>query len=581
VDGLMTDNYKSISAAQNMTEALEQLDNAAINYISFDSSKGISDFYLYENKFDGFYDIASHNITENGEKTAVDSIGSDYAKLRKLFSQMQLVYDKSGRSDAENFYNTSMQPVFNRTRKNLSNLILINQKAMFSSKSIAASNVKSTVYVLIIISIFAVIGGYFISRHLVNKFLHPLDMLTEGISSVRAGELGRKLEIKSDDEAGRLAHEFNEMTERLSAYEMSTVGTLMNERNKFVAIVRSLSDPIIVLDGNYRIILTNSACEKYFSIEEDNVRGCHFLEAIHDGSLFDLISQSVEKQNKPTENVIKLEKDGKASYFNVAVTPVKGMHDATSSYILLLRNVTELKELDCLRTDLFAAVSHELKTPLTSIIMGASLLSDKGLGNLNSDQNNIVKAISDDGERLSSFVSEILEISKIESEKSAYNFTPCSVFNFVQNSCDSFSVMASRHDVNLKNTVDPELPFVRADFKKISWVINNLLSNALKYTSPGDSITVGAAAQGDFVLISVTDTGVGIPKEFQDRIFDRFVHLENPEHEIRGNGIGLSVAKDVITAHGGTIKIKSEPGCGSSFLFTLPIIINKTYTNSK
>jgi PAS domain S-box-containing protein len=571
VDGLMTDNYKSISAAQNMTDALEQQDNAVIDYISFDSIKGVDDFYSSGANFTGFYNTAARNVTEKGEQSIIDAIGGDYTKLGKLFSQMQLVADKKGKSAAEQFYNSDMQPVLNDTRQRLSSLILLNQKAMFSSKDRAAVSAKTSIYTLLLISLFAVVGGLFVSRYFVNKFMRPLGMLTDGISRVKAGELGLTLDIKSGDEIGKLAHEFNEMTKRLSAYEQSTMGSLMSERNKVVAIVMSISDPIVVLDDSYRIILINSACEKLFGIDEEVVRGHHFLEAIRDGALFDLISQGVERQKVHTENVIRLEQDGKIFYFNVAVTPVKGLQADTAGYILLLRNVTRLKELDRLHTDFFAAVSHEIKTPLTSIIMGTSLLSGEGMGALSDDQRDIVKTISDDGERLSNFVSELLEISKIESENAAYSFTQCSVFAVTENSCRSFTEMAARHDVKLDNTVPRNLPLVRADFEKVTWVVNNLLSNALKYTRAGDSIKISAFYADGFVQTFVTDTGVGIPKEYHDLIFDKFVQVPNPELEIRGSGIGLSVAKEVVTAHGGTISVESEPGRGSTFCFTLPV----------
>lgn len=571
VDGLMTNNYKSISAAQSMTDALNRQDKAAVNYISFDSGTSIDSFYAARQQFAEPFYTASHNITEKGERPVVTAIGGDEAKLERLFSHMQLVFAKDGRAAAEAYYNSKMLPVFNGTQSSLSALIRINQRAMLSAKDRASSNAKMSIYLLIILSVFAVVSGFFVSRHFVNKFLRPLGLLTDGISRVKAGDLSLKLDIKSGDETGRLAHEFNEMTGRLSAYEQSTMGSLMRERNRVVAIVRGISDPIVVLDGNYRVVLLNSACERLFGINEQTALGRHFLDAIHDGALFDLLSQSVENSDMHAENVIQLQQDGKPLYFNAAVTPVKGLQADTEGSILLLRNVTGMKELDRLRTDFFAAVSHELKTPLTSIMMGASMLAEEQVGGLSADQMDIVRAILDDGERLSSYVSELLEISKIESEKRGYVFSKCAVFALTQNCCGSFQEMAARSGVHLVNNVREELPMVRADFEKVTWVLNNLLSNALKYTRAGDSITVDAQDTGNFVRISVYDTGIGIEKAYHDRIFDRYVHLESPELEVRGSGIGLSVAKEVIEAHGGEISVESEPGQGSIFRFTLPI----------
>jgi PAS domain S-box-containing protein len=571
LNGLMTDNYRSISDAQNMTDALENQDNAVIDYISFGSGTALDSFYSNDKKFMDYYDAAAHNVTEHGEQGVINSIGADYNAFEKTFSKLQRISDTQDSTAAENYYRTALLPETASIQAQLASLIQINQKAMFNSRDRASHNTKSWVYALLAISFAAVSGGFFVSRYFVNRFLSPLGMLTQGLSRVKAGELELTLDIKSSDEIGRLAHEFNEMLKRLSAYEQSTMGSLLSERNKVVAIVKSISDPIVVLDQSYRIILINNACEKHFGISEENILGRHFLEAIHNGALFDLMTQSVENTTTHTESVIQLPKNGKDYYFNAVITPIKGLRKDTAGYILLMQNVTKLKELDQLRTDFFAAVSHELKTPLTSIIMGASLLSEDGFGELNADQKDVIRTISEDGEKLSNFVAELLEISKIESKGDAYSFAPCAVYAIVESSCHQFAEMSLRAGVSLKNTVPPDLPLVNVDFEKVLWVTNNLLSNALKYTRPNDSITVKASIAEKFVEIYVADTGIGIPVEFHEQIFDKFVQIPNPEIEIRGSGIGLSVAKEVITAHGGTISVESTPGQGSTFRFTLPL----------
>jgi len=571
LNGLMTDNYNSISDAQNMTDALENQDSAVVDYISFDNSTALDRFYNCDKNFMDYYGAAARNVTEHGEKEVINSIGSDYNTFEKTFSQLQQISDRQGTAAAENYYRATMLPQTAKIQTQLASLIQINQKAMFNSRDRASHNTKSWVYALLVISFAAVSGGFFVSHYFVNRFLRPLGILTQGLSSVRAGELDLTLDIKSNDETGRLAFEFNEMLKRLSAYEQSTMGSLLSERNKVVAIVKSISDPILVLDQNYRIILINNACEKHFGIVEEKILGRHFLEAIHNGTLFDLITQSVENTTAHAESVIRLEKNGKDYYFNAVITPVKGFGKDTAGYILLMQNVTKIKELDRLRADFFAAVSHELKTPLTSIIMGASLLSEDGLGQLNADQKDVVKTISEDGEKLSNFVAELLEISKIESKGAAYSFAPCAAYAIVENSCHQFAEMALRAGVSLNSTVSPDLPLVYADFEKVLWVVNNLLSNALKYTRLNDSIMVKASTTESFVEISVADTGIGIPAEFHEQIFDKFVQIPNPEIEIRGSGIGLSVAKEVITAHGGTISVESMPSQGSTFSFTLPL----------
>jgi PAS domain S-box-containing protein len=416
----------------------------------------------------------------------------------------------------------------------------------------------------------AVTGGFLLSRYLVNRFLRPIHLLTESISKVRAGELNMKLDVKTGDETEKLIYEFNEMISRLSAFEKSTMGTLMDEKNKSVAIVKSISDPLIVLDHNYKIVMVNNACEQFFDFAESKMLGNHFLEAIRDGELFNFITGSVESGKTICEKVLYFEKD-KGYYFNVVITQNSDAEHNSKGCIVLMQNVTEFKELERIKTDFVATVSHEFKTPLTSIIMGASMLEGGNLGIVSEEQMDVVKAIIEDGERLSGFVTELLEVSKLESGKAVYSFEPCSLSAIIESSVRQFSETAGRENVTIENDVEEDLPRVYADFERVTWVMNNLLSNALKYTRSGDFITISAKRKDNIIETSVKDTGDGIPPEYLDRIFDKFVQVKGHDIEARGTGLGLAVAKEIVTAHRGKISVESEMDAGSTFRFTLPL----------
>ena len=385
-----------------------------------------------------------------------------------------------------------------------------------------------------------------------------------------AGRLDKKLDIKTGDEIEKLIHEFNGMIERLSAYEKSTMGSLMEEKNKSVAIVKSISDPLIVLDDNYKIVMVNKACEDFFDFREDQALGKHFLEVIRDGELFSYINESTESADAVNGKVLYFEKD-KSYYFNVTVTKNGSSERQAKGCIVLMQNVTGFKELERIKTDFVATVSHEFKTPLTSIIMGASMLEGGNLGVLTSEQKRLVGTIIEDGERLSGFVNELLEVSRLESGGAVYSFEPCSVGAIAEGSVRQFADTARRENVTLKNDVKKNLPPVYADFERITWVLNNLLSNALKYTGSGDFITISAEVREPFMEIAVKDTGDGIPPEYIDRIFDKFVQVDGQDTEARGTGLGLAVAKEIVTAHQGEISVSSELGAGSTFRFTLPL----------
>lgn len=568
VNGLMTRNYRSISSASDMLSSLDYQDKAVVIYLSLDEGAGLDEFYRYEESFQKSFDIDAHNVTEPGEQTVIDRIGKDSGNFEETFATLVRTKDTQGLAAARAYYDASMWPVISDMQSQIRSLVSINQTAMFKSKRAASANAKISMYVLLSITLLAVIGGFFVSRHYVNRFLRPIHQLTEGIRRVRAGGLDFRLDIHSSDETGELANEFNEMTRRLSVYEKSTLGTLVNERNKSVAIVKSISDPLIVLDNTFRILLLNHASEKFFSIEEKAVVNRHFLEAIHNGELFDFISKSPETGQGRSEKIMHFNGD-ENYYYNVVITPVYDPDNRISGYILLMQNVTKLKELEQVKTNFMETVSHELKTPLTSILMGASMLEETGT--FSGEQREFLNTIMEDGERLANFINELLEISRMEAGKSIFRFEPCSVYAIVKNSMRQFQELASQRNVRLESSLAENLPDMEADFEKITWVLNNLLSNALKYTKSGDSVKVTACLRGDRIEVAVSDTGEGIPREYLDRIFDRFVQVEGRDIEVRGTGLGLSVAREFIAAHGGDIRVESELGEGSTFRITLPL----------
>jgi PAS domain S-box-containing protein len=566
VNGLMTDNYKSISAMEGARKALDQQNDAVIQYLDLNDETGINSYYDYNQEFQNAFQEEKDDVTEQGEQTIVDSINANYNELMRQFSLFQNIRDKTGKPAAADYYKNTLKPQITKINSSLDQITSLNQNAMFRKKSTASQNA----HIILLISLIAVSGGFLLSRYFVNMFLHPIHLLTESIIKVRAGELNVTLNVKSGDETEKLIFEFNEMIQRLSAYEKSTIGTLMDEKNRSVAIVKSISDPLIVLDNDYKIVMANSSCEQFFDFQEAETLGKHFLEAIRDGEFFNFITACVATGKTVSDKVLYFQKD-KDYYFNVVVTKNLDADRQSKGCIVFMQNVTEFKELERIKTDFVSTVSHEFKTPLTSIIMGASMLEGGNLGRISAEQMDVVKAISEDGEKLSGFVNELLEVSKLESGMAVYSFEPCSLSAIVESSVRQFVETAGRENVIIQNDIDENLPPVFADFERVKWVMNNLLSNALKYTKSGDSITIGAKRKENTIETSVKDTGDGIPSEYLDRIFDKFVQVKGHDIEARGTGLGLAVAKEIVTAHSGEISVKSEMDAGSTFMFTLPL----------
>lgn len=568
IDGLMTANYKSIKAVSNMMEAVERQDSAMLIYINNDRQKGIDIFTDNNREFMEWFDIERNNITESGEKELVGNIGSYYSGYVKSFFQLQEIRNSRGLEPAMDFYNSTVASSFAKLKQEMKALSSLNETAMFEGKTGATESSRDSMNIIIALTALAIFGGLFIARFSTNRFLKPIYSLTQTMKLVKAGDLNKQAIIGSRDEIGELAQEFNNMTKRLQQYEQSTLGKLLAEKTKSIAIVNSISEPLIVLDNDYRIVLLNPSFERFFNVSEEALLNKHFLEGIRNGEIFDFVSSAFKSGEATSQKIFKIQAGREECYFN-AITAAVRENDVLSGMIVIFQNVTQLKELEKIRTDFIATISHEFKTPLTSIMMGTDVLMEEGMGILSGEQKQFVKAIREDCDRLTRLVEDLLELTRIESGRAVYKFQEYYIDDIIEAAVKPFYHLAEQNGVNLYFQCGEELPPVAADFEKIIWVLNNLISNALKYTGAGDEICVGATAGRDKVYVTVKDTGQGIPEEYIDKIFEKFVQVKDGDFEVRGTGLGLAVVKEIIEAHNGEIRCESKLDAGSSFIFSL------------
>ncbi len=571
IEGLMVANYKSINGATNMLDAIERQDSAVIVYINEDTKKGKDLFADNNDDFLKWFNVNANNVTEEGEQEIIDNIQTSYTAYVKLFMDLQEIRASQGIEKASVFYYSEMMPDFVNTKNELKELIQLNEQSMFRSREQATENAQNSMYLVIGMSILAIIGGFFVSRFFTNKFLMPIYSLTNTMRLIRAGDLNQQANIISQDEIGELAGEFNNMTKRLQQFERSTLGSLLSEKNKSLAIVKSISDPILVLDTDYKAMLLNSACEKLFNVDEGNILNKHFLEGINNRELFNFISDSFETKDKSRHRIFHIRSGMEDYYYNVSVATVSDCDLKISGIIIAFQNVTQLKELEKIRTDFIATISHEIKTPLTSIIMGTDMLMDQAVGSLNEEQRQFVSLIREDSDRLTKLVNDLLELTRIESGKAVYKFDNYSLDEIIRCSIRNFTQIMEQNSIKLLNSCNEGLPMVYSDFEKVIWVMNNLISNAIKYAGEGGEINISAFEKDNKVYVTVRDMGEGIPEEYLEKIFEKFVQIKDGDMEMRGTGLGLAVAREIIEAHNGQIWCESEIEAGSSFIFSLDI----------
>ena len=579
VDGLITTNYNSIERLTTMDAALNQQNLLMVLYIHADEVDCTDEFNAEKETFLETWHVEYDTIINPLELAYVKPAETDYINnIRIYYDEYVQMFDRlkwintdtaDGFERGVIYYETQVVPQMEQVRSEMQKLFHSNETSLFARKAEARNMVGTSSRVLVFLFAVAAIGGFLLARTYTNSLLGPIFELTQTIKSVRQGNLSRKMHIRTRDEVGQLADEFNNMMMRLSEFEKSTVGSLMEEKDKSFAILRSISEPLAILDANYCVELLNEKFEEHFAIDLKSAVGKPFTEALPSADLTKKISEIDYKTAEYKEAIVETVVHGEDKIFNVVFTPMTYSMTGQTAMIVIFHDITELKTLERVRSDFMATISHEFKTPLTSVLMGIDLMHNESVGLLNADQAEILATIQEDSQRLSNLVNDLLELSRIESAAMIYNFVACDIITIIKTSAKQFTPIAKKNQVTLSIVPGGKIPKVRVDFLKMTWVMNNLLSNAIKYTKAGDSITIRCWSVADSVYVSVSDTGMGIPKEFRTRIFDKFIQVYGCDIEVRGTGVGLAVTKEIITAHGGDVWCESTLNEGSSFTFVL------------
>ncbi|MFP4687535.1 MAG: ATP-binding protein [bacterium] len=575
IDNIMVENYRSINATEMMLEAIERQDSALLRYFFQSDQQALRIFKENEGEFLKWLARAEDNITIDGEKEIIENLNRKYVEFVQEFSVMQKMDQKNSEA-IQKYYLETVFPNFQNVKKTIRKLSQLNHETMLKAQEHADKRAIKATYSTIVISSLLILIGFIFVFYLIKIILKPIKQLTDSVEEIGAGNLKQKIDIQSRDEIGELAHEFNKMTARLRKYEETNINRLKAEKNKSEAIVRSISNPIVVTDSENKIVLINQEAERVFNLKEDNILDRHFLEVINNEEIFEEIERILnnKKTGESKDKIIKLDTDGETKDYRLKVRPVFNRNEEVELAVTLLEDITRLKEIDRMKTEFVSTVSHEFRTPLTSINMSIELLLEENVGSLTEEQRELLEATSEDCDRLVSLIEDLLDLSKIESGQIQLDFKTAKVEEIVSSALQPIQSQADEKNISLETDLETDLPPVTADFTKINWVITNLLGNALRHTESGGKITICARQRGSRAYISVSDTGEGIPLKYRDKIFDKFVSVRG-EDESSGTGLGLAISKEIIEAHGGKIWVESKEGEGSTFTFTLKISTNK------
>lgn len=522
---VLKDNYETLSYAYTMQN---QLDSFAFKQ---------DEAFI---KFDSVLQLQEQNITETGERDATSTIRMDFERLRK----------------GDTSFNTIAQ-----IRSSLQQIIQLNMVAIHakSEKAETAAN-NAFSYIMGLAGIVFLIAFTFLVNF-PSIVTDPIKRLTEAIKEIANKNYNHRIHIKNKDEFGKLADAFNEMAERLQYFESSNLNKLMFEKSRAEAVINSLKDASIGIDKNEIVLFANFQALQLLGLLAEEVVGKPVEELKKKNDLFNFLL------DKETTTPFKIVVENRENYFVKEIIEVS--QGEAKSKVIVLRNITSFKELDVAKTNFIATISHELKTPLASSDFGLKLLEDERIGHLSTEQKELIENLKHDNQRMVKILSELLNMSQVEAGRIQLNITKVDPKEIVRNAMQVVAGNAKEKEIEIKDATDKELPPIQADADKATWVLNNFLTNAIKYSFNNSSIEVKASQLNGNIIFSVRDHGPGIAKEYLPRLFERYFQV--PGSKEKGTGLGLAISKEFVEAQRGKIWVESEIGSGSVFSFQLPI----------
>jgi PAS domain S-box-containing protein len=578
---IISNNYDSVVAAQEMKESLERQDSAALFALLGAREKAVTQLREHRARFDANFQKAANNITEVGEPDAIESIRRDRTSYYEMFdafmaqvnateSMPKISLSQNDALSERNEYFTRLEPQFNKLRAECEHLLQLNQRAMLAKSEAAAGVAQLWFYRTLLIAGVLVVTGLWLAFFLANRIVEPLRQLTTTTARMAGGDLDARVTINSRDEVGVLAAEYNRMAERIRQLRRSDLGKLLIAQQTTEAAIDSLYDPVIVTDGDGCVTKLNPAAEEIFGSEKEN-NGKHVGEVARDARIAGAVAEALESQRpvagEGMASVLPLAVAGSERAFRLRTTP---MHD-NGSHLLgavsILEDITHLREIDRLKSEFIATASHELRTPLTSVQMGVHLMLEGSLGELTDNQIEVLQACREDCDRLDRLMRDLLDLSKIEAGESPQLAT-VSARDLLNAAVKELRPQVEAKGLELKIDAPVGLPWVSVDRLQIERVINNLVINALRHTTQGE-VRISAEKRDSHVAISIQDTGSGIPTEYLPHIFDKFVQVPGAPTGVAG--LGLTISKSIVEAHGGQISVQSQLGSGTTFTFTLPL----------
>lgn len=537
-NNILVANYNSLDYSRKMLLALDEEANDK----------------TAEKRFQENLALQNKNITESGEREIMERLNDHVRQLDTTFNKHTHIHQL--------------------VRQDLLEIMRLNMSAINRKSNFANQSTNSALYWIVGTGSACFLIAFILLVQLPRNIARPIKELTESIRQIASRNYKQRVAFESHSEFGDLAKSFNVMAEKLDEYNSTQLAEVLYEKKRIETLINSMNDPVIGLDENKLIMFVNDKAINILGLSKSDLMGKPAQEvALSNDLLRSLIRTSIDPDKEGKESApVSIFASGKEQYFEkeqvtISIAPTGESEKRTIGEFIILRNITSFKELEFAKTNFMATISHELKTPISSIKMSLQLLEKESGGIVDPEQKQLIHSIKEDSDRLLKITGELLNLSQIETGNIQLMLQASNPYEMIKYAVEAASREAERYQVNIQVSEADKVPDIFADTDKTQWVLINLLVNAIHYSPAGETVTVSLERQGNSVRFAVSDKGKGIDPKYTTRIFDRYFQV--PGSNKSGSGLGLAICREFIEAQGGRIGVDSQPGEGSTFYFVI------------
>jgi signal transduction histidine kinase len=574
IDAILRDNIDSVLYMEHLNEALERIDSSFQFALAGREAKARGQYQANWPSYEENLRLEQGNITIEGEGELVARLTALTERYRR---QGAAFYGRPARNPARHndyFESGGLLDTFKELKDVSGQITTLNQDKMESTSQEAQRTARNALIGFAVGSAAAVLLAGWLALQTTQAILRPLRVMTQSAQAIGLGNLDQVVAVPSRDELGDLAEAFNRMARQLRLYRQSDYSRLLRAQRTGQATIDSFPDPVLVVGPQGHVEMANPAAQHTLGLVVERDPESAAVAWQPPEALRQPLAEALRDQRpylpERFDQAFALRADGREHFFLPRILPIRDPYGNTQGAAVLLQDVTRFRLLDQVKGNLVATVSHELKTPLTSIRLAVHLLLEEAVGPLEPKQVELLLDARDNAERLLAMVNNLLDLGRLERGHGPLERRPISPAVLLREGAEAVGPRAEAKEVAVSVEAADDLPPLAGDPAQLQHALGNLLDNALTYTDRGGRITLSASPSNGAIVLAVADTGRGIPAEHLPHVFERFFRVPGQQPK-SGTGLGLAIVREIVTAHGGTVTCDSQPGAGTVFRLTLPV----------